>query len=172
MMQRIHKGPSAAHRQAGYGPVSLFAFDAVFLFYKGQELFEEKVFVSKIRFHVIEIAAATRISVGHDDHHRRGETVANGFIGDVQPFAELNPPRLVIPASVEKIQDRITSLRSFVIGREINSKLAVSFQDFAGHGQVVKNFSTLRKHQGLQYPREYGAQYDLFFHDGMNGSIK
>src|ERR1700761_428651 len=100
MMQGINKAATTTHRQSGYGTETLFAFNAVFLFYIRHQFFKKEILIIPVAFRVIKIPTTPGISIGHDDYHWRGVAFSYRFICYIQHFAKLYPAGLVVTRAV------------------------------------------------------------------------
>src|SRR5690606_2414028 len=114
--------------------IAFFTLDSPGLFHIGHELLEKEVFVSPITFDIIEVSALARVSIWHDNDHRRGLSLSDGLIGDMHHLTELDPSGLIVSPSMKKVEHRITALRRLVIGRQVDRVFALAFKNLAGHG--------------------------------------
>jgi len=88
----------------------LICFYSVCFFNGSHKLLEKEIFVTPFVFQVVAIAALAGVGVGHDNDHGCGLAFGDGFVGDVLHFTELNPSRLVVPATVQEIQHGVAAL--------------------------------------------------------------
>ena len=84
------------------------------------ELLEEEAFVGPARN--IEVAhvktgvvLALARGVGHDDHHRVGQSRGKGFIGNLAHVALLGPGRMGIAGAVKQVENRVAARRVAVV---------------------------------------------------------
>jgi len=142
MVQGIHERATATHRESCNGPVSFVCTDPVSFFHVGHQLLKEEILVIPVSLRAVKITPLTGIAIGHNDNHGSAFPLQDRFVCNILHLSKLNPPTLVVPGTVQQIQNRIAALGGFIVGGQVNGIFPLHLQDLARHGEVVENLSS------------------------------
>src|SRR5574344_297959 len=137
MVYAIDDACPSAHGKTSQRPMLLVRISAVLVLYIRNKLFEEKIFVSPMfrvkPYHIVLVALCAY------DNHGWYLMTPNQAVGNLLQIAEPSPVGIAAPASVQKIEHRISFAFVHVItGRQVQCIITFchALQHFARHLEI------------------------------------